>query len=253
MNYYEVKAYNATAIKAGAISMLHMKHALDGDNEATAAMKRGTLQHRAVLEPETLRSLVVMEYDGRTKEGKALVAEHGDNLIKPAAFAELSEVHRQVHQHPEVAGRGLLSGGVAEKEIYWRENGRECKAKLDYIAPEHFIEYKTCNNLAGFARSAAAMRYNLQFGWYWRAAYCFDGKYRQCFIIAQESKAPFDVAVFEVPRMHLEAWYNAAIEIVAKYESGDRSGAFPSLMQFELPAWAQGASPEADPEAMIEF
>lgn len=253
MNYFDVKAFSASAIKAGAVSMLRMAHYMTSGTEKTAAMKQGTLQHRAVLEPLTLQSMVVADYDGRTNAGKALLAQHGENLIKPAAFAELEAVGDRVHGHPAVREFGLLEGGTAEKEIYWTDDGIDCKAKLDYLAPEHFVEYKTCNNLAGFTRSAAAMFYHLQLGWYGRAAYCHDVKPRKCYIIAQESKAPFDVAVFRVQDIYLKSWHEDCRRIVDKYLSGDRQGAFPEIMTFELPAYAIGTDVNLDPEQMIQF
>jgi len=252
-NYFEVLAMNASTIKAGAESMLKMADYIENGMDATAAMQQGTRQHRAVLEPETLQKYHVEECDGRTKAGKELKELHGDNLITPKQFAELAAIQKQVWNHAEVLNLGLLQGGEAEKEIYWSEGGIKCKAKLDYYAPEHFVEYKSCNNLAKFTSSAAQMRYELQLGWYWRAAYCANVKQKKCFVIAQESKRPYDVAVFEVPEIMLNTWFNQALEIVHRYINGDRSGAFPKLMTFELPAWAPGANAEHDAETMLEF
>lgn len=253
MNYYEVKAISATAIKAGAISMMHMHDTIENNRERTAAMKQGTLQHRAVLETATLQTMIVIEYDGRTKAGKELLAAHGDNLIKPAAFAALERVGDRVHLHKIVQDLGLLEGGEAEKEIFWCDDGIDCKAKLDYLAPGHFVEYKTCSNLAGFARSAASMNYHLQLGWYWHAARRHDGKERKAYIIAQESRSPFDVAVFEVSPAYLKSWHETAMDIAKRYVSGERGGAFPELMTFELPAWVPGAEVSFDVEQTIEF
>ena len=136
MNYYEVKAISATAIKAGAISMMHMHDTIENNRERTAAMKQGTLQHRAVLEPATLQTMIVIEYDGRTKAGKELLAAHGDNLIKPAAFAALERVGDRVHLHKIVQDLGLLEGGEAEKEIFWCDDGR----RLHWLSPDETQE-----------------------------------------------------------------------------------------------------------------
>lgn len=248
INYYDVKAINASAIKAGAISMLAMQHEVEIGKEASAAMRKGSLRHMAVLEPCKFGKLIVADFDGRTKEGKATIATYGrEKLIKPAEFEAEKKAAEMVFNHPVVSAMGLMSGGEAEKEIYWKKGIVDCKAKLDYVRPSHIVEFKTTGNLAGFARTAAGMNYQLQLAWYWYAGYELDGVNRKVYIVAQEQAAPFDVAVYEVPQLMLEKWLQDCMNIVERYINGDRSGAYNQLMTFELPSWA-----EAAPEMVID-
>jgi len=248
LDYYEVKAYSGSAIKAGAVSMLKMQEFMTAEPVSSPAMLRGTMQHMAVLEPEAFNRLHVEEYNGATKAGKELVAIYGkEGIIKPAEHAQLIRAREMVMQHPEVRRLDLFQGGTAEVAHYWHEHGIDCKCKVDYETPEIFIEYKTTGNLAGFMRSAAGMKYQLQLGWYWHGC----GR-KRCYVVAQEQKAPFDVAVFEVSAADLNAWYMQALEIALRFESGDRSGAYPALMTFELPGYVVDVEPESGSDE-VEF
>lgn len=246
-DYYSVAAINASAIKAGAISMLKMQDEIERGTEATAAMRRGSLQHLAILEPAKFAALHVEDYDGRTKAGKELLERVGkDNIIKPAEHAELVQAQKMVADHPAVKQLALFWNGVAEVARYWQEGGVDCKCKIDYCHDDYIVEYKTTGNLTNFIRSAENMSYYLQLGWYWRGESVVSGKEKRVFVVAQEQKAPFDVAVFEVPQLMLKTWYFDCLEIVKRYASGDRSGAFPEIMQFERPAYVLGADPVFD-------
>jgi len=237
VNYFEAPGMSASAIKVGAISMLAMHDYITNGRDKTASMRRGTIQHLAVLEPAKLGMLVESELDGRSTAGKALIAQHGrENIVKIGEKRDALKARSMVLAHREVKRLQLFSDGEAEKEIFWTDNGIAAKCKVDYITDKFFVEYKTTSTLAGFSRSAAQMNYQLQLGWYYR------GCKRKCFVVAQEQKSPWDVAVFEVPRHKLEAWGEKALEIAQRYQSGDRSGAFPELMIFELPDWCEDSA-----------
>ena len=245
MNYYDVNAINASSIKKGAVSMLHMHHAMTGQGTQTSAILRGSKLHMAVLEPEKLQSLQICD-NFRTKEYKELCELHGkENVVKAAELQELKEISSIVRKNPIVKELGLLTGGEAEKEIYWKgqigEYGFDAKAKIDYLSDKFIVEYKTTNNLANFASAAARMHYHLQLAWYQKAARLARQHNAEMFVVVQESLAPFDVAVFKVDGIMLEDWYFQCVQIVKQYLSGDRSGAYPELMSFELPAWADNS------------
>lgn len=249
MNYYEKPGYSASAIKAGAVSMLNMQSYIDSGIESTECMRRGTVRHMAILEPERFKKLVVMDFNGRTTAGKALIAEHGrENIIKPAEYEEMKQVVKMVFRHPVVERLGLLLEGKTEVEYFWKEaDNIACKAKLDFVGPGYFVEYKTVGaDLGRFTAAAGRMCYHLQLGWYHRACKL------PCYVVAQQQKKPFDVAVFEVPVIQLALWGEQALQIVRRYESGDRSGMFPDLLTFELPQWFMETEIQSDSES-IEF
>lgn len=249
MSYFEVKAFSASAIKAGAKSMLHMADFLENGKEPSSAMAKGSLLHLALLEHEKLDAMACIGYDGRTKAGKELVEAYGkENIIKPKEKEQLQQAAKMVLSHPEVLRLNLFKGGEAEKEIYWNNEGVDCKCKIDYDQPDCIVEYKSTQNLQRFSVAAASMFYHLQLGWYWHGA----GR-KPVYIVAQESKRPFDVMVCEVSPLLLRTWYDDAWKIVQRYISGERSGAFPLLLNFELPAWAIGADVDHNENEEIQF
>lgn len=242
-NYFDVKAYSASAIKAGNVSMLAMQNMIENGMEASAGMRKGTLFHEALLEPEIFSKRIVTPLARNTNAYKAIAAEAEFGTVKPDEKADLERTVAAVWNHPEVARLGLFKGGEAEKELYWQEDGLDCKCKIDYSHNDYIIEYKSTGKLANFIRMAENMAYYLQLGWYWRGDSVVSGKEKKMYVVAQEQSAPFDVAVFEVPTLMLKTWFFQCMEIVRKYESGDRSGAFPTIMQFERPAYVLGADP----------
>lgn len=237
-NYFQVDAYSASAIKAGAKSMLQMHHFMTTPSFSSAAMQRGTLMHLAILEPEKLEGLVISDLNRNTKAFKELAAEHGKhNIVKSYEAEELRQAQAMVLNHGEAA-RLLNAEGKSEVEKYWIHNGVACKAKIDFETDDFIVEYKTTGNLDSFLKTCANLKYNLQLAWYWEAC----GR-KPVFIISQEQKAPFDVAVFEVPQLQLQCWLQDCWDIVEHYElckvAGKFPGAYQDVMSFELPSWAQ--------------
>lgn len=230
-DYFGIDAMNASTIKAGARSMLHMQHYIDNPPKETAAMRTGTQRHMAVLEPERFAdSYTICDGDRRGREYKAVKEAVGEeNIMKYAEYAECITAAERVRNNPIVKGEGLLEGGEAEKVYIWDEEEGKAKCKIDYIIPGRcFIEYKTTRNLDKFLYTARDLHYDLGLGWYWR------GCGLPGVIIAQESAAPFDVAVFEVPEYMHKHWFITCQMIWRKFLSGDRSGAFGEKVFFEL-------------------
>jgi len=193
LDYFDVKAMNASTIKAGAKSMLYMNHIIKTPVVATPAMVTGTQRHMALLEPDKFEDVEVYEGSKRKKEYKALCDDVGaENVVTMAEYRDCIEAAEVARAHPIVRGLDLLNGGDAEKEFYWDEPQGKAKAKIDYLLPDRFVEYKTTASLDSFHRTAENLHYHLGLAWYWRAC-GVPGIF-----VVQEAKAPFDVAVFEV-------------------------------------------------------
>lgn len=257
MNYYEIKAFSASAIKAGAVSMLNMKSFIESGIDATNAMRCGSLRHMALLEYDRFLNLIVNDANRNTNIFKDLAAKHGkENIVKTAEKEEAEAARMAVLDHPVVIDNNLFIGGETEKEYYWQHEGFGCKAKLDWVGKNAIVEYKTCQSLRRFTANAAGMFYQLQLGWYnWAANK--DGK-KKFFIVAQESKRPYDVAVFECNPIMLDVWRDDCLKIVKQYLNCEKAGYFPgayeTLVQFELPAWAIGAGElELDDDEVMQF
>jgi len=248
-NYFDVDAYSASAIKAGATSMLQMNHFMTTPSYSSPAMARGSLQHLAILEPFKFAELKTCDADKRTKAYKGLVKEFGKgNIITTKEHGEMLAARKQVIAHPEASK--LLVNGKPEVEKYWVEQGVECKCKIDWETPEYIVEYKTTGNLKAFERTAKTLAYQLQLAWYWHAA----GR-KPIYIVAQEQKAPFDVAVMNVAELDLMRWLDQCWEIISSYEScksiNKFPGAYPHMFTFEI--YEDEQDVEVDADSVIEF
>jgi len=238
-DYFAVDAMSASMLKAGAVSMLYMQHRMQTPLTPSPAMIAGTERHMAVLEPAKFAAL--RSYDGTKsgKEYKELVAEWGkDALINGAKLKGHLKAVSVVMDHPEVQQLGLFNEGEAEAEVYWDEGGKPCKCKVDWLGPDYWVEYKTTASLASFQYTCEKMFYNLQLGWYDRGVSTLN-KPRKRYIVVQEQKAPFDVKVMKVSGTNCKRWFRDGMEIYERWLSGDRSGAYNEIEEFELSMWAE--------------
>jgi len=238
-DYFAVDAMSASMLKAGAVSMLYMQHRMETPMTPSAGMIKGTLGHMAVLEPLRFMALPVCDLGKRTKGYKEFVANAGDEIVISSTDKKsYSKQRLQVMNHPEVRKLGLFTEGEPEAEIYWDEDGKPCKCKVDWLGPDYWVEYKTTAKLGGLESTFAKMFYHIQLGWYDRGVSTL-GKKRRRIIIAQEQNEPYDVAVMTVPKRQCKQWFEQAMDIYEQWLSGDRGGAFPVAFQFELPPWMQ--------------
>lgn len=249
--YFAVDAMSASMLKAGAVSMLYMQHRMETPMTPSPAMERGTLGHMAVLEPKRFSDLPTWDESKRTKAYKEFAAGVDGPIISRSEQVAYWAQRQQVINHPEVKRLGLFQEGEPEAEIYWDEDGKPCKCKVDWLGPDYWIEYKTTANLKGFDYTAGNMNYQLQLGWYHRGVATL-GKKRKCYIVAQEQNAPYDVAVMQVSSMNCKRWFNRCMEIYRKWLSGNRDGAYPEVFQFELPARMEDESEPLDVDEQIE-
>lgn len=142
---------------------LHMDPARPPRQE-TLAMRAGTMLHAFVLEPKTFWSRYVQRpagLDGRTKEGKAWLAE---NATRTAITVEerdtLMRQEAAIGSVPEL--QHALSAGQAETSIFWNDSrtGLPCRARPDWLhmLPDGraiVLDLKTTADASpqGFARS----------------------------------------------------------------------------------------------------
>lgn len=254
-DYKAIKATNASAIKAGQLSMLHMHHKLTGgDTPATPAMIMGSLLHSAVLEPElTFPNLVIWE--GQVRRGKAWDEFQEDHenkiIITPKEKEKLERASEAVHANRDA--HELIEATESEVTYEWQqEQYGKAKARLDgHSSSAGVLEYKTTMGIGirQFTTNAYRMGYHLAIGWYCHGVEMVDGGgLPSAHFIVQEQSSPYDCYVLRVPRQILEAGRDEAIEIARKYRVHKHVGTFPGvaggeILEYELPAWAgEGSS-----------
>ena len=246
--YQSIQAINATAIKAGVVSMKHMRAVMTGEEqEETAAMRWGSLVHMAILEPESFIGSVAI-YDG-VKRGKAWddfkTANISLDIITEGENDRLTAIMASVHSNK--AASDLIDNTL--HEVTARSNDATtgpAKARLDCFSTIlGVVDLKTTARIQPelFAKQFVGMGYDLQVGWYCDTArqhYELDAM-PACHVIAVESKPPYDVAVYRVPDMVINVGKSKARKIAERYRQCEVAGIFPGVMdgvkELVMPAW----------------
>jgi hypothetical protein len=253
--YKKLPAINSGAIKAGMLSMKHMRAVMtDHENKQTDAKRWGKLVHLSVLEPARFDK-VVSVYDGRRagKEWDAFAAGHDlEYIIKPDEQANLLLIRSAVHAN-SMAHR-LIEESEHEVTIEWKTTSAgKCKARLDGLGWDrtnpvmHDLKSTSAIAPARFGGQFASLHYDISYGWYSDGvAACFGPK-PVCYCIAVESKPPYDTIVYKVGRDIVQAGAKLANEIAARYRACEACNTYPGVddghevVELVLPTWGKTA------------
>ncbi len=207
--------------------------------EATAALRFGTLVHCLALTPRQLeREFLVADYERRSASGKAryaaLVAT-GLTVIRPAELDKARALVAALHASPEA--RKLLRHGKKERTIIQpRARGLlPLKARLDihHEAKRQVIELKTTWNLAAAQATMERYRYPLSAAFY-RELVRGQGV---AFVFVQ-TREPFEVAVMPMERQQLQAGRDQWETALAHFDDCWRRNHWPE---------AEPTTPDDDP------
>jgi len=200
----------------------------------TAAMRRGTLLHLAVLEPAEFKRRVVIapetDDDFKGKGGKARreawkaelarwrASQPADAIVLDEDCKELAQVEgmaraiRTLQTPAAKAARALLFGpGETEVTITWRDEDpalaqpMDCKARLDRLLVRAtgtlVVDLKSTDDASedAFTWSIEKYGYHRQAAWYGHAAQALVGSSlpRFAFVVVN-SEPPHTVAVYEL-------------------------------------------------------
>jgi hypothetical protein len=247
--YRAILAINASALKQGRISMLHMRHEMTrADDDPTDAMSLGTLLHAAILEPDTLPHRFAV-WDGGARRGKdweLFKSSNAERNIVTADWMALA-VKASSRVWANDRARGLLDGATVEKPVLWTHpQCGACKARLDGIARDgRLFDIKTCRQIGAFSRQFASLGYDIQCGWYadgWKRS---TGQARDMWLIVVETVAPYDVACWRVPAIAMQRGLELAVEIGTEYRACKANGVYPGVQgaddtDMPLPEWYVG-------------
>jgi hypothetical protein len=244
MNFAEYAALprvNWSTLKAAKRSPKHYQHRLAHPIDDTPRLGFGRAVHTAVLEPDRLALDYVVFFGERRagKEWAAFCEQHPDQtILKRDEYESCLAVRDAVRAHPVAAA--LLRSGEAEQTILWTdtETGIECKARIDWLGAAGLVDLKTTADVDArlFGATAARLRAN--------------GIDVPAKIIAVETEAPCDVAVFGIDD---DVLYAGEVEVttllrrVAECRERDEwPGRYVGEEPLRLPAWAFPAENEVD-------
>ena len=208
----------------------------------TPAMLLGSLVHTLVLEPETRDSLYYVRpdgIDGRTKEGKAFLANLamvsiGKREVKADIAAKAERMAAAVMASTCV--QGVLAQAQREQTVLWVADGVPCKARIDIFVPrpalprDLVLDFKTSDDPTpeSFGRDSdygpiAKFRYDLQLAHYSDAMFSLTGRECDVGMIVVGSDEPHDVYLYDLTGYLPQgmAWRKAAMDrLVACQASG---------------------------------
>jgi hypothetical protein len=224
-------------------------------------MALGRVTHTLAFEPAKFSDEYVIWEDGDRrgnawKEFKELHA--GQIIFKPAEIDIAVQISDAVRRHPLV--QPYLVGGIYEQGIFWTDadTGLLCKAKPDWMQPARrvLVDLKTAKSIHArkFGAQAAKLGYHLQLAHYRAGIEAALGwKPAKVVIIAVESEAPYDVAVFEIDRETLMLADMEVKELLLQLKACRTADSWPGRyieeQALQLPAWVYGSDDEDDPES----
>lgn len=250
--YRAVDALGSTDIKRLLRSPAHFRAGRDEPREPTDAMALGTLIHLAVLEPARFaaETVVAPKFDRRTTVGKqaaaAFEAEHAGKLVIAADDHDTAcRVADAVQAHP--AARALLTDGKPEVSLFWSDpdTGAPCRARLDWLRPDHgIVDLKSTEDAspAGFARAVARFGYVTQQAHYLSGAGLVLGDIPYMAFVAVEKEPPYAVGVYTLDPNAVAAAFDRVRSAYGRYMDCVRSGQWPAysalVETITPPAWA---------------
>lgn len=212
-----------TAVNASLLKRLRISPATAFGVEqvhTSAAMDFGHAYHSFILEPETFDAEYFI-YDSTkrpepdktfaTKANKAWKAEQYETaaaqkkaVLEASDYLRIQLMASQLKQNNEYADK-LIRNTVHERSIYqtMQVNGEdvEVKCRVDGMHEKGVIfDLKTTKNAhpAGFFREAGDYAYHLQMAFYKQIVELEFNRKFDVIIIAQESAAPFNSAVYHI-------------------------------------------------------
>lgn len=221
----------------------------------TEALTIGSAAHEWLLEGDTWpqrHSVLPDDFNGRTKEGKALVAgieADGKRAITAEQFAAIKEMVTVLRLHP-YAGPAFETG-ASEATLIWRDEefGIMCRARLDKLPAGGIVvpDYKTTRSAHPdyLKKAMFDLGYHQQAEWYLTGIRALGLIERPLFMFAfQEKVAPYIVTCATPDDVALQ-WAaiqnRKAREIFARCIEAGRWPAYTDdVLTLDLPAWAEG-------------
>jgi len=253
-DYHAHKAISKSKLDAARKSGKHLYDILYGPpREPTAAFDFGTVFHALALPGENADEIAVrmpQGMDGRTKAGKAFLAEHKGKIILNSTDAyALDQMMLSMREHLFTASfvDGELKG-KAEQSFFCTdsETGLELKARPDYILDDYslILDLKTTIDASpeGFQRSVANYRYYVQASHYLDVVEMATGTRPQAFLfIAVEKQRPFSTAVYMADQAMIDLGKQHAREDLNNIAQWIADNKFPGyserVEEISLPKW----------------
>ena len=231
----------------------------------TKAMEEGTAVHTFFLENELFKNRYCFKpkaFNGRTKEGKQWMEEHGHLNILAAEWEE-NLIHMN-HSFLDSPAKIIYDRKGLTELSYFSEDlgGIKAKCRPDWISSDGHtvVDLKTTQDASpkGFQKSIANFGYHIQSSWYMRVLQSLDVPVKEFIFIAIEKTAPFCVGVYRASEEMLEEGNKKVDEAINQILWCKENDSYPDYTPNEietisLPPWMTKKSEQQSSQEEIEL
>ena len=231
----------------------------------TKAMEEGTAVHTYFLENELFKNRYCFKpkaFNGRTKEGKQWMEEHGHLNILAAEWEE-NLIHMN-HSFLDSAAKIIYDKKGLTELSYFSEDlgGIKAKCRPDWISSDGHtvVDLKTTQDASpkGFQKSIANFGYHIQSSFYMRVLQNLDVPVKEFIFIAIEKTAPFCVGVYRASTEMLEEGNKKVDEAINQILWCKENDSYPDYTPNEietisLPPWMTKKSEQQSSQEEIEL
>ena len=215
----------------------------------TKAMEEGTAVHTYFLENELFKNRYCFKpkaFNGRTKEGKQWMEEHGHLNILAAEWEE-NLIHMN-HSFLDSPAKIIYDiKGLTELSYFSEDlSGIKAKCRPDWISSDGHtvVDVKTTQDASpkGFQKSIANFGYHIQSSFYMRVLQNLDVPVKEFIFIAIEKTAPFCVGVYRADTEMLEEGNKKVDEAINQILWCKENDSYPDytpneIESISLPPW----------------
>ena len=231
----------------------------------TKAMEEGTAVHTYFLENELFKNRYCFKpkaFNGRTKEGKQWMEEHGHLNILAAEWEE-NLIH-MTHSFLDSPAKIIYDKKGLTELSYFSEDlgGIKAKCRPDWISSDGHtvVDLKTTQDASpkGFQKSIANFGYHIQSSFYMRVLQNLDVPVKEFIFIAIEKTAPFCVGVYRASMEMLEEGNKKVDEAINQILWCKENDSYPDYTPNEietisLPPWMTKKSEQQSSQEEIEL
>ena len=224
-------------------------HDKTAESVPTKAMEEGTAVHTFFLENELFKNRYCFKpkaFNGRTKEGKQWMEEHGHLNILAAEWEE-NLIH-MIHSFLASPAKIIYDKkGLTELSFFSEDlGGIKAKCRPDWISSDAHtvVELKTTQDASpkGFQKSIGQFGYHIQASWYMRVLQNLNVPVKEFIFIAIEKTAPFCVGVYRASEEMIEEGNKKVDEAIDKILWCKEYDSYPDytpneIETIDLPPW----------------
>ena len=237
--YLAQPAMNQSTLKAGRISMAHLKAAIDTPVIPTDAMKFGTALHCAFLEPELFFSKVV-QWTGKARRGKewdTFSETHKcKTILTPGPYNKVVPMIAALRSDPDII-KWQAATVATEVSAMGTINGVPCKGRTDALTTGPICDLKKIAS----ARIRAAANRPEKLAWHIKS-YGYDlqgAMYTELFnterfiIFFVEDAPPYSTVVVELGHEPLTRARAELYRLLDNYKECCKTGLWPGPFEGE--------------------